>query len=70
MLWGMTIDWTAFSGTKHSVSVNGCATFREAVIECYASALAYGWKHPKWWQVWRRNDWRPTMEQKNILGLI
>lgn len=59
--YGQTIRWTELNGTKSTVSVENCPTRQEALQSALRSAKAFGWTEPKWWQWWRWEDTRVSV---------
>jgi hypothetical protein len=62
MVCGATITWTTFSGGKNSVGNNGFYTPREARKSALRAARRCGWTYPRWWQFWRWDDTRPSLD--------
>jgi hypothetical protein len=48
--------WTERNGCVTTLRLSDCTAERAA-----EEAAAFGWKPPKWWQWWRRDDYPRTV---------
>lgn len=58
IIYGQTIRWTSFDGSRQSVEVTGYDLYavKEATERLAREA---GWLPARWWQFWRWGDTRP-----------
>ena len=71
MKYGQRINWTSFDGMEHSVEVIG--NENESIFDVRKKtmeiAIKSGWTYPKWYQIWRWNDTKVSLDEllfKNI----
>lgn len=57
MTYGYHIWWTG-RGESNSVTGEGFATPEEAKKRGEEVATKMGWTRPRWWQWWRRGDYK------------
>src|SRR5688500_1268034 len=62
VIYGFTIKWTDFDGSRHEVASTGFHSGLDARRSVIGAARQAGWTPPRWWQWWRWNDTRPDMD--------
>ena len=53
------IMWHDFDGSCHVVRVDNHLSPEDARADAIAAAKRQGWRPPRWYQWWRREDTRP-----------
>ena len=56
------ITWTDSDGSKSTVCSDYHTNDREARKEVLRMARKWGWTYPRWWQWWRWDDTRPSLD--------